>query len=76
MNLQLLSVRKCKGYAQLDRQGGRTEEESKSCGELLKVFRFLLDGKRRKPFLATFFTAEEINPFSTVQNFKEMVQRK
>jgi hypothetical protein len=42
------------------------EGKSESCGELLLVLRFLLDGKRRNPFLATFFTAEEINPFSAV----------
>jgi hypothetical protein len=66
MNLQFLFVRKCKVYAQLDSQEGSTEEQSESCRELLLVLRFLLEGKRRKPFLATFFTAEEINTFSTV----------
>jgi len=43
---------------------------------LLRVLRFLLVGKRRNPFIATFFTAEEINPFSAVYNFKEVVYRK
>jgi len=43
---------------------------------LLLFLRFLPAGKRRNPFLAAFFTAEEINPFSTGQNFKEVVYRK
>jgi hypothetical protein len=37
---------------------------------------FLLLGNRRSPLVATFFTAKEINPFSAVDNFKEVVDRK
>jgi hypothetical protein len=34
------------------------------------VLGFLFAGNKRGPFVATFFTAEEINPFVTVEKLK------
>jgi hypothetical protein len=45
-------------------------------GGLLLLLGFLLSGNRRSPFVATFFTTKEINPFSAVENFKKVVDRK
>jgi len=43
---------------------------------LLFVLGFLRVGNKGGPFVATFFTAEEINPFVTVAKFKDVVYRK
>jgi hypothetical protein len=40
------------------------------------VLGFLLLGNKRGPFVAAFFTAEEINPFVTVEKFKNVIYRK
>jgi hypothetical protein len=45
-------------------------------GRLLFLLGFLLLSNRRSPLVATFFTTEEINPFSAIYNFKEVVDRK
>jgi len=43
---------------------------------LLLILGFPLGGNKGGPFVATFFTAEEINPFVTVEKFKDVVDRK
>jgi hypothetical protein len=45
-------------------------------GGLPLLLGFLLLSNRSSPLLATFFTTEEINPFSAIYNFKEVVDRK
>ena len=43
---------------------------------MLLVLRFFLSGNRTGPFVATFFTTEEISPFIAVEDFKDVVYRK
>ena len=45
-------------------------------GGLPLLLGFLLLSNRRSPLVATFFTTEEINPFSAIYNFKKVVDRK
>jgi hypothetical protein len=40
------------------------------------VLGFILVVSKRGPFVATFFTAEKINPFVTVEKFEDVVYRK
>jgi hypothetical protein len=40
------------------------------------LFGFPLVGNKGGPFVATFFTAEEIDPFVAVEKFKDVVYRK
>jgi hypothetical protein len=40
------------------------------------VLGFLLLGNRKGPFVATFFTTEEIKPIIAVEDFKDVVYRK
>jgi len=40
------------------------------------VFGFLPAGNKGGPFVATFLAAEEINPFVTVEKFKDLIYRK
>ncbi len=43
---------------------------------MLFVLGFFLSGNRKVPFVATFFTTEEINPFIAVEDFKDVVYGK
>jgi hypothetical protein len=43
---------------------------------LLLFLGFLLLGTKKGPFVATFFTTEEIKPIIAVEDFKDVVYRK